>query len=262
MILKVREIGDTSEDGARWPVPSSDPEGRLVDLEDGDGDPARVSTVPVTGVLEQEVLPGGAKSLSKLVKVTGFAYITDARLIVAVQNFDKGSTYVGFGGVGAAVGLAATGISKARAAHRRKGKVLVGHVRWQWAKAIAAQPAEGKAYGSGTIRAVCETSNGTESRLYRLDLTVPHYVPPLVVARECIQRAAAWRLARFPGREDGRARIRELTQAPMLDPPGKGLLAAYSMPNYFYVSRGSAYPKPASGTEPALPVMPAEPGTA
>jgi hypothetical protein len=248
MILRVREIGDATDDGARWPVPSSEPGGWLVDLEEGDGDPARMRWMPVTGVLEQEVLPGGAKTLNKLAKVSGFAYVTDARLVLAIENFDKGGTYVGFGGVGAAVGLAATGISKARAAHRRKGKVLVGHVRWQWAKAIAVQPGNGKTHSSGTIRAVCETRNGTETMLYRLDLTVPGAVPALAVARDCIQRAASWRLARFPGRQDGWDRLRELTGAPMLDAPEKGKLAVYSMPNYFFVSRGSAYPAPGPGT--------------
>jgi hypothetical protein len=243
MILRIREIGNTADDGACWPVPAES-DGPLFDLDEWDGGQERLRFAPVTGVLEQEILPGGAKDINKLRKVSGFAYVTDARLVVAVQNFDKGSTFVGFGGVGAAVGLAATGISKARAAHRRKGKILVGQVRWQWAKAIAARPGNGKSYDSGTIRAVCETRSGTETRLFRLDLTVPGHVPVLEMAQDCIRRAAAWRLAYFPGREDGRPKLRELTEAALLEPPQKGQLSVYSMPNYFYFSRATAYPKP------------------
>jgi hypothetical protein len=250
MILRVREIGDTSDDGAVWPVPSGDQDGWLVELEEWDGDRASMRWMSVTGVLEQEVLPGGAKTMNRLAKVNGFAYITDARLIVAVEKFDKGSTYVGFGGVGAAAGLAATGISKALAARRRKDKILVGHVRWQWVKAVAAQPGN----RSGTIRMVYETKSGSQAHLYRLDLTVPGSAPALQVAKDCVQRAAAWRLAHFPGREDGRDKLLELASAPVLPVPDRGKLAVYSMPNYFYVNRGTAYPKPAEGEQ----VRPAE----
>jgi hypothetical protein len=238
MILRVREIGDNAEDGAVWPVPSADQDGWLVELEKWDGAGDRLKWMNVTGILEQEVLPGGAKTVSRMTKISGFAYVTDARLIVAVQNFDKGSTYVGFGGIGAVTALAATGISKAMAAHRRKGKILVGQVRWQWVKALAAQPGS----RSGTIRAVYETKSGSQTRLYRLDLTVPASAPALEIAQDCIHRAAAWRLAHFPGREEGRDKIRELTTAPVLPPPERGKLAVYSMPNFFYVNRGTAYP--------------------
>jgi hypothetical protein len=247
MILRIREIGDTSDDGAVWPVPSGDPEGRLVELEEWDGDRDRMRWMSVTGIQEQEVLPGGAKTLSRLTKVNGIAYVTDARLVVAVEKYDKGSAYVGFGGVGAVVGLAATGISKARAAQRRKGKVLVGQVRWQWVKALAAQPGN----RSGTIRLVYETKNDGQARLYRLDLTVPGSAPALQVAQDCVQRAAAWRLARFPGREDGWDRLRELTTAPVLAVPDRSKLAVYSMPNYFFVNRGTAYPRKVDSAESA-----------
>ena len=242
MILQVREIGDASDDGARWPVPAVEDGGLPVLLEEGDGPPERVKSLPVTGVLEQEVLPGGAKTINSLRGISGVAYVTDSRLVVVVEKFTKGSTHVGFGVVGVAVALTATGISHARAAHRRKGKILVGQVRWQWAKVVAAAPGQ-NAHSSATLRTVCETRNGSETRTFRLDLTVPGTVPVLEVAQDWIHRAASWRLAHFPGREDGRDRLRELTAAPVLAPPQKGLLAAYTMPNFFYVSRASAYPK-------------------
>jgi hypothetical protein len=106
---------------------------------------------------------------------------------------------------------------------------------------LAAQPGN----RSGIIRTVYETKHDSQTRLYRLDLTVPPSVPTLEVAQDCIQRAAAWRLARFPGREDGRGKLRELASAPVLPAPGPGQLTAYSMPNYFYVSRATAYPNQA-----------------
>ena len=100
MILQVREIGDASDDGARWPVPAIEEGGLPFLLEDGDGAPERVKSLPVTGVLEQEVLPGGAKTVNSLRGISGVAYVTDSRLVVVVEKFTKGSTHVGFGVVG------------------------------------------------------------------------------------------------------------------------------------------------------------------
>jgi hypothetical protein len=62
------------------------------------------------------------------------------------------------------------------------------------------------------------------------------------VAQDCIQRAAAWRLRQFPGREDAHDKLRELANAAALPEPARGKLAVYSMPTYFYVNRGTAYP--------------------
>jgi hypothetical protein len=78
MILRVREIGDTSDDGAIWPVPSCDQD-LLVELEEWDGGQDRLRWMTVTGLLEQEVQPGGAKTVNRLTKVNGSAYVTDAR---------------------------------------------------------------------------------------------------------------------------------------------------------------------------------------
>ena len=238
MILRIREIGDASDDAALWPVPAVEPGGWLIEPEADDG--GNPVFLPLTGVHEQEVVPGGAKTLTRVTKASGWVHITDSRCAVAVQNFDKGSTYVGFG-VGAVVGLAATGISKARAAQRRKGKLLVGHVRWQWLSAVAACPASrGQA---AQLRLVCNTKQGDETRCYRLDVDLAGAANSMAAAQDCIRRAAAWRLARFPGREEHWDRIRELAGAPPLAEPARGKVSTYSMPNYFFMNRATAYPE-------------------
>ncbi len=238
MILRLREIGDASDDGAVWPVPAGDPDGWLIEREAGDGD--HPLFLPLTGVQEQEVLPGGVKTLTRVTKASGWVHITSSRCAVAVQNFDKGSTYLGFG-AGAVVALAATGISKARAAHRRKGKLLVAQVRWQWLSAVAACPANGRQ--APQLRLVCNTRKGTESCTYRLDVDLVGTAPSLQAAQECIRRAAAWRLACFPGREEHLDKIRELAEAPPLAEPARGKLSTYIMPNYFFMNRATAYPQ-------------------
>jgi hypothetical protein len=63
--------------------------------------------------------------------------ITDARLIVASRTFDQGRTWGGFGPAGVVAAGALTVISKARAAQRRRGKTLAGHLRYPWISVIA-----------------------------------------------------------------------------------------------------------------------------
>jgi hypothetical protein len=244
MLLRVREIGDSSEDGTLCPVPSGNPSGLPFELEEGDGGLDRVRSVPVKNVGEYEMLPGGARPLVTLTGIDGRAYITDARLVVVVRNYDKGKVYVGHSGVGALVAMTASGISAARAAQRRKGKILIGQVRWQWALVLGAQPKKpmNLVKRRGVLRAIVQAKEGAAIRSYRLDMGVPGTVPAQEAARDLVQRAASWRLAHFPGPEDDLERLRELASAPVLPPPARGRMAIYAMPGRYYVSRDTAYP--------------------
>ena len=58
--------------------------------------------------------------------------ITDRRLAFSSNDFDRADTYLGMGGLGAAVSVVANARSKKRAAQRREGKILVGHLRHEW----------------------------------------------------------------------------------------------------------------------------------
>lgn len=64
--------------------------------------------------------------------------VTDARVIIYCDKWTKSGGWIGFGAGGMAVALAANAVSKARASSRRKGKLLVGHVRYHSELPIAA----------------------------------------------------------------------------------------------------------------------------
>lgn len=249
MILQVREIGDSSEGGDLYPVPSGlpfeDPSGLPFELEEGDGGLDRVRSIPIKNVGEYEMLPGGARPLVRLIGIDGRAYLTDARLVVVVRNYDKGKTYVGHSGASALVAMVASGISMARAAQRRKGKILIGQVRWQWALVLGAQPKKPMSLAKrhGVVRVIVQAKeDGTEKRSFRLDMGVPGTVPALETARDFVQRAASWRLAHFPGPEDNLETLGKLTSASVLPSPARGKMAIYALLGNYYVSRDTAYP--------------------
>ena len=58
--------------------------------------------------------------------------ITDRRVAFSSNDFDRADTYFGMGGLGAAVSVVANARSRKKAAQRREGKMLVGHVRHEW----------------------------------------------------------------------------------------------------------------------------------
>ncbi len=243
MILQIREIEDQGSGGV-YPLPNSDASGWLIRWEEQDGQTPMA--LNINGLEEYEIVPGGNRLLTRLSKTPGVLYITDARIAVAVEKFTKGNRYWGVG-AGAAVAVVAMGVSAARAAHKRHGKMLVGQVRYQWLKVLAASPAQGRT--GSELRFVVEvktTSGGT--RTYRLDVTLGYpQVDPLLPARDIIQRAARYRLSRYPGSAEHHPRLHELTQAPLLPPPAPGKAATYVMPNFFFMNSKTAYPAGAGG---------------
>ena len=70
-------------------------------------------------------------------------FVTDSRVALACEMYDKGGGWVGFGAGGLLVAVTANAVSKARAASRSRGKVLVGHVRYPWLKSVGASTQSG-----------------------------------------------------------------------------------------------------------------------
>jgi hypothetical protein len=71
----------------------------------------------------------------------GTVTITDRRVVLACRAFDRGSSYGGFGGGAALIGLGLTAISRARAKSRTAGQCFGGHLRYEWLSAVGYQQA-------------------------------------------------------------------------------------------------------------------------
>ena len=238
-VLIVRS-GLSAGDGALYPMLSDTSSPELIALEEYDG--SHVSKLIATAVQVCEVREGGLKTLVRLREVKIDVYITDGRLALACEKYDKGGGWVGFGG-GALVAVTANAVSKARAAHRSRGKVLVGHIRYPWLKSVGATSKTGVGSNEAIRLEYAEKLPNASVRKV-IDLTLPKNIDATLVAQEIARRAVAFRLANYPTmRDDERAKFAGLSQdLPKLQPEPKKF-AFVHMPTYFPVSARTAYPR-------------------
>lgn len=228
------------DDGRLFPVIGDDQS--PVELEPLDGSVDRVVS---EGFEVSELVAGGWKHLMKLESKADIL-VTDARFVVACTKFTKGGGWVGFG-AGAFVALAANGVSKARAANRRRGKMLVGQVRYAWLRSVGYMPRRGWGSKEELRLGVKVKTESGETRDLFLDVSLPKHVNSGELARAIVRRAAAYRLAHTGvDTEEERQALTELIDAARLPAPEAGKFAMYSMPRYFFVSAASAYPDAAS----------------
>lgn len=238
-ILALRTSEDT--DATIWPVPARQPGGLLTEPENHDG--SRVFSFPVTSVYVGEETGGGMRKLFSGSKITGWVTITDSRVIFAASKWDTGRIYWGVG-IGAAVALTATGVSKARAAARSRGKILAGQVRYPTLRSAGASIRTGR-QGTDQIRLgySWKPEGATAVETYVLDLTFPAGTAnPVAAAEDIIHRCAAYKLAHYPDAdEDKKARLTKLLTA-QIEPPQPGRIKWLNMPSCYSVGSKAAIP--------------------
>jgi hypothetical protein len=226
------------EDGRLHPIPGE--EKGSVRMEQWDGQPLRLAASSIT---VQELRSGKWRTLQQVRDVKLDVLVTDSRLLVSCGKFDKGGGWVGFGGGGVLFALAANGVSKARAAHRRHGKLLVGQVRYPWLRCVGYKPKAG--WGSNEelrLGVVTKSGEGERQELF-LDLALPKNVDSAAVARAVVMRAAAYRLAYTEVADEDRPKLVELSEGPALASPEPKKFALYHIPRYYHVSTAVAYPE-------------------
>lgn len=135
--------------------------------------------------------------------IKGRMLITDARVALACTKYDTSGDFVsvtGFAG-------------KALAARRRRGKMLVSHVRYPWLASVYGQNREGFRTPETVRLALDLTHKGQKPRVL-VDIRLPKQADAVALASEIIRRAARFRLAHEPGLEspEGAELREELTK--------------------------------------------------
>jgi hypothetical protein len=106
--------------------------------------------------------------------------ITDARIVVYCEKWTKGGGWRGFGVGGLAFAAAANAVSHARAAHRRKGKLLAAQIRYGWlAQAGAVVDRRGRPVA---IRLAVNAGTRAEQRLLAMDIPIGSSDPAALAA--------------------------------------------------------------------------------
>jgi hypothetical protein len=226
------------DDPALYPVMSAQGDVLPIELEPLDG---HITRYTATGF---QVFSHGGGTQREVVALTDIqlhVLVTEARIIFYCEKWTKSGGWIGFGPGGLAVALTANIISKALAAGRRKGKLLVGHVRYPWLAAAGGMPKENWKT-SDQVRLSVYTGNGNASQLLSLDLHFPKGSEPLFIATQIAQHAARYRLAHSAVPPDQVAGFTAIASGPRLLPAGARTFAVHRFPSFHYVHAETAYP--------------------
>jgi len=252
-VLSIRS-GQSTGDDALYPALSDTSSSEIITLDEYDG--PNVQKFVATAVQVLEVQGSVLKTLVKLRDVKIDVYLTDGRLALACEKYDKGGGWTGFGGAGVAVAVTANLVSKARAASRSRGKVLVGHVRYPWLKSVGASTKTSVSTFEAIRLEYAEKPGGATVRKL-IELTLPKNIDATLVAQEITRRAAAYRLAHYQDlTSEARAKFEALNLDPPKLEPAPKKFAFVQLPTYYFVNAKTAYP-PRSSAPPESCAPPA-----
>lgn len=110
-----------------YPDPGDTPDS--VELQPADG---HVQAYSATGLTVVSLARPKPQQLAQFSDITATVLVSDQRVAVACSKYDKGGGRSGFGLGGLAVAVTTNAVSKGLARRRRKGKTLLGHVRYDW----------------------------------------------------------------------------------------------------------------------------------
>lgn len=215
---------DVFESGLLLPVPAT--QKNAIVMEDRDG--TNVQRLTASAVVCQV----GGKTVIKDRKIKIDLFLTDARFALACSKYDKGGGWVGSAGMM----IAANAVSKARAAIRSRGKMLVGQVRYPWIQKVGSSPKTGWASEEKLI--FHET---TKAGATTLTLTLPKDLDAALVAAEVTRRLARYRIAHEELDTDTRQQLQQLAGVKPADATAVGDRERYfTIPSPRFVDETSA----------------------
>jgi hypothetical protein len=201
---------DIGESSLLLPLPGQ--ENNSIVFEDRDGSDIKTFTAKSFFYKENDFMTAKASNLNITV------FVTAARVAFACTRYEKGGGWRGVGG-GAILAIPLNAASMAKAAYQRRGKMLVGQVRYQSLSAV----------GSGSIPKMFSTTNTLALRwkpkdnsTFQVQLSFDGTVDTAALAAEIARKAATYALAVDPKLDDDkRAKVEPLLEAKPLEHPDK-----------------------------------------
>lgn len=235
-VLFVRSGED--EDPRLYPI-MTDRGGLALEAADG-----AQQIVPVKGLLLSEVdRRGNDHRVLLLREIKAELVITDARVVLACKNWDQLPRHWGVG-LGATVALVDETVERAKAAWRRRGKLLLGHVRYPWLLYVGFAPKRRWDLSpSMRIGMIERAGESAVARNLRIDLSIGRRSDAGAIARQIAQRSARYWLGR-DGTTDAASmrRLKAFAHGVHLPDPAKGQLSVYALPLFFPASAETAFP--------------------
>ena len=195
-------------------------------------------TIQVSRVVVRRKVGNNFKTVMETKDLSFQVWVTASRVIFYCKKFEKGGRWVGFGLGGLAVAVVANSVSAAIAANRRKGKALVGNIRYPWVSSVMFSPRSG--FGSENDLRIAFV-DGTEDSRPDCDITfsIERQRDANRLARHITDRVIAYRYA--SGEEidaDELGRFEALRSSGLAAVPEKGRLSSYKFPSSWRVPIG------------------------
>lgn len=189
--------------------------------------------------------PRRHRTIASLKKADASLLVTDCRVTFACSAYDKGSSWWGIGLIGVSVALTATAVSKARAAHRRQGKMLVGQVRYAWLRQVTWR--QGTWLVAGWVQLAYLLPEHGE---LRMTIGLPRQTEAKPLAQRIIAGAATFQ-AKAADDPEWRERLRSFAANPPERPFGQDM--GYRLPT----APGSPADQTGGGAPPVVSSVPA-----
>ncbi len=195
-------------------------------------------TIQVSRVVVRRKVGNSYKTVTETKDLSFQVWVTASRVIFYCKKFEKGGGWTGWGVGGLAVAIVANSVSHAIAASRRKGKALVGNIRYPWVESVMFSPRAG--YGTENNVRIAFV-DGTDDTRPECDITfyIERHRDANQLARHIVDRVIAYRYA--SGEEldaDELARFEELRTSGLAAAPAKGYLSSYKIPTSWRVPIG------------------------
>jgi hypothetical protein len=195
-------------------------------------------TIQVSRVVVRRKVGNSYKTVTETKDLSLQVWITASRVIFYCKKFEKGGGWMGWGVGGLAVAIVANSVSHAIAASRRKGKALVGHMRYPWVDSVMFSPRTG--YGTENNVRIAFV-DGTDDSRPECDITfyIERHRDANQLARHIVDRVIAYRYA--SGEEmdaDELARFEAMRLGGLAAAPAKGYLSSYKIPTSWRVPIG------------------------
>ncbi len=181
----------TGEEPADTRYPDPGDESDSIELESQDGSDPFTFT---TRELNLRHMPSQSKisRISRIKDIKAQVFVTDARVAVACSKYDKGGGFhaLSLGALPVSAGLNA--VSKMRASKRRKGKTLVGHIRYESLLSVGYINKSGL-QGGNRLR-VATVDPSVTGRAVILDINLPKQIDGQELSAKIAGLAASYQL--------------------------------------------------------------------
>lgn len=236
--MTIRAVDDPDRDDRLYPVLATGELDRTIEMSRADSNPVSYGA---RGLVVTRTVDQRSRKLLVLDDHSVDVWVTDARVILHCAKYDKGGGWWGFGGAGVVVALAANGVSKARAARRRRGTAAVGHVRYPWLAAVGGSPKTSLLdQAQLVIRVVEPTSEG--GGLVAFTLSFSRSTDVLGMAADIGLRTARHHLASDQLTQPQRVAWEEFCQT-ISSAPTQGRVPVHVLPTHYHVQPQTAtYP--------------------